>query len=395
MSTPDLYCNECGAANPRGATICFACQHALTPFPIPDTPAAPISAGPVQIQINLSSGSLKMVQIHEFPTATNLLHERYHVLAKVGTGGFGAVYKARDTQNRNRLVAIKAIELDTLSAAQSIEATDTFNRELGLLSTLEHPNLPRIHENFIDATHWYLVMDFIDGEPLDAYLQQTAQSSLPLKEVMEIALQLCDVLHYLHCCKPPIIFRDVKPANIMLTPGGKLYLIDFGIARRFKPGQSKDTTPLGSPGFAAPEQYGKAQTTTRSDIYGLGATLYFLLTGYDPASSPFNLPPLRSLHPTLPEPLAQLMTSMLELDPAKRPVSIAAARAIFLNYVPPTHRNVVLSSPRHASMQHMAPSLASIRQLRLDKLAQILIILIVILVLLGICVLSSYGPFIN
>ncbi|MEO9031507.1 MAG: serine/threonine-protein kinase, partial [Ktedonobacteraceae bacterium] len=293
----DLYCNECGAANPRQATTCCACQRPLDLSPVQDTPAVPTPAGPVQIQFNLSSGSMTMIQLQQPQATQNLLHERYQVLAKVGTGGFGAVYKARDTGNRNRLVAIKAIELDTLSASQSIEATDTFNRELGLLSTLEHPNLPHIYEHFIDATHWYLVMDFIDGAPLDEHLQQVAEDRLPLKEVIEIALQLCDVLHYLHQCKPPVIFRDVKPANIMLTPGGKLYLIDFGIARRFKPGQVKDTTPLGSPGFAAPEQYGKSQTTTRSDIYGLGATLYFLLTGYDPANSPFHLPPILSLCP--------------------------------------------------------------------------------------------------
>ncbi|MGH2508980.1 MAG: serine/threonine protein kinase, partial [Ktedonobacteraceae bacterium] len=296
-------------------------------------------------------------------------------------------YKARDTRNRNRLVAIKSIELDTLSAAQSIEATDTFNRELGLLSTLEHPNLPHIHEHFIDATHWYLVMDFIDGEPLDEYLQQIATGYLPLTEVIEIALQLCDVLQYLHQCKPPIIFRDVKPANMILTPGGRLYLIDFGIARRFKPGQSKDTTPLGSPGFAAPEQYGKAQTTTRSDIYGLGATLYFLLTGYDPASSPFNMPAILSLCPALPEPLAQLITSMLALDSTNRPASIAAVRTILLDHAPLTHH--------HTPQTVQSPASALIRRQRLDKIIQILIMVIVIIVLLAICIFSSYNPFIN
>src|SRR6185312_17225038 len=144
-----------------------------------------------------------------------LLHGRYNVLSQVGTGGFGAVYKARDLQTNGRMVAIKAIELDTLSASQAIEATDTFNRELSLLSNLDHPHLPTIYEHFIDETHWYLVMDFIDGEPLDEYLQQIQTTSLPLKQVLNIGTQLCDVLRYLHQLQPPVIFRDLKPANIM------------------------------------------------------------------------------------------------------------------------------------------------------------------------------------
>jgi serine/threonine protein kinase len=267
-----------------------------------------------------------------------LLHDRYEIVGQAGTGGFGAVYKARDTVNNNRLVAIKAIELDTLSASQAIEATDTFNRELRLLSSLDHTHLPTIHEHFLDATHWYLVMDFIDGEPLDEYLKLLHEPCLSFREVVDIGLQLCDVLGYLHRCHPPIIFRDVKPANIMRTPGGRIYLIDFGIARRFTPGQKRDTTPLGSPGFAAPEQYGKAQTTARTDIYGLGATLYFLLTGYDPAATPFHLPPLLSLCSALPPPLAELITSMLALDPDQRPPDMAAIQQELFSYMPVTYR---------------------------------------------------------
>lgn len=355
MQTPDIYCDECGAANSRHAATCFACQRPLNLSLASQelgVPKIPDFSGPVQIHLDLSSGSLNMTQLQPAQASLPLLQGRYEVLSKVGIGGFGAVYKARDTHKHNRMVAIKAIELNTLSASQAIEATDTFNRELGLLSTLEHANLPCIYEHFIDATHWYLVMNFIDGEPLDMYLQQVNEGCLPLKEVTSIALQLCDVLHYLHQLKPPIIFRDVKPANILLTPGGRIYLIDFGIARRFKPGQTRDTTPLGSPGFAAPEQYGKAQTTPRSDIYSLGATLYFLLTGYELANTPFHLPPILSLCPDLPRPLATLITSMLALDPLKRPTSIIAVRNVVLNYTPVARR----SAPRSLQMPAPAPA---------------------------------------
>lgn len=358
MDTTDRYCDECGAANTREATICFACARPLdapsTRWPEHDrreeaASDAQVSAAPVYMQITLSANAqttIQLVQSQPQQPTMPLLHDRYRVLSQVGTGGFGAVYKARDLQANGRMVAIKAIELDTLSASQAIEATDTFNRELGLLSSLDHPHLPTIYEHFIDETHWYLVMDFIDGEPLDEYLQQIQTTSLPLKQVLNIGTQLCDVLRYLHQLHPPVIFRDLKPANIMRTPGGRLYLIDFGIARRFKPGQTRDTTPLGSPGFAAPEQYGKAQTTPRSDIYSLGATLYFLLTGYDPATTPFHLPPIRTLCPTLPEPLAELITAMLARDPAERPASIAAVQQVLNNYGPSTRHTTVLAQSR-------------------------------------------------
>lgn len=389
MQTPDLYCDECGAANSRTATNCFACQHPLKSAQVgfeQDTslPAPRIdSSAPFQIEINLSSGTMTMIQVQQPQIELNLLHDRYMILEKVGTGGFGAVYKARDIRNLDRLVAIKAIELDTLSASQAIEATDTFNRELSLLSSLDHWHLPHVYEHFIDATHWYLVMDFIDGEPLDEYLQQIQQTSLPLHEVVNIGLQLCDVLRYLHQLKPPIIFRDVKPANIMRTPGGHLYLIDFGIARRFKRGQARDTTPLGSPGFAAPEQYGKAQTTTRSDLYGLGATLYYLLTGYDPASTPFNLPDISTLCTDLPEPLAELITSMLALDAYNRPESILAVQQVLARYVAREERSVP-SMPR-SGVAAVQPGLTG----HFGYAINLFIAVIVILFILALCMLST------
>jgi len=341
MQPPHLFCDECGAANPCDALACFACGYPLAPSLAPEQTAAQAPDPTLYLQFTLSPDSpplVRLIQEVAPVSTTRLLHNRYEIVGRAGTGGFGAVYKARDTCNNNRLVAIKAIELDTLSASQAIEATDTFNRELQLLSRLDHAHLPTIYKHFLDATHWYLVMDFIDGEPLDDYLTLIDEPCLPLREVIDIGLQLCDVLRYLHQCHPPIIFRDVKPANIMRTPGGRIYLIDFGIARRFTPGQKRDTTPLGSPGFAAPEQYGSAQTTARTDIYGLGATLYFLLTGYDPATTPFHLPPLLSLCPTLPAPLAVLITSMLALDPDQRPADMAAIQQVLFGYTSITYR---------------------------------------------------------
>src|SRR5258708_20220721 len=131
-------------------------------------------------------------------------------------------------------------------------------------------------------------MEFNEGETREEHLRKLKDRKLPVEKVLDIGVQLGNVLEYLHMRQPAIIFRDLKPTNVMLTVYGHVYLIDFGIALHFKPGQAKDTTALGSTGYAAPEQYGKAQTTPRADIYALGATLHQLLTGEDPADTPFQ-----------------------------------------------------------------------------------------------------------
>src|SRR5215471_3106861 len=287
LSSP-LYCNNCGAANQGQAERCFVCEASLhTPAKVP------------------------------------LLKERYRMLVPVGQGGFGAVYKVEDTRDGNRLLAMKEINLSALTAQEAIEATGAFNREVHLLSDLTHPNLPRIYDHFTDREHWYLVMDFIEGETLEQYLDRTRSGRLPLQEVLDIGIQLCTVLDYLHTREPSIIFRDLKPANVMRTSAGHLYLIDFGIARHFKPGQPRDTVPLGSPGYAAPEQYGRAQTTPRADIYGLGALLHLLLSGTDPADRPLHFAPLSLGEDAPRRELAELVMQMVELDASQRPQSIA------------------------------------------------------------------------
>jgi serine/threonine protein kinase len=217
---------------------------------------------------------------------------------------------------------VKEMSARGLTPAEVQEATEAFRREALLLARLSHPNLPRIYEQFEEDGRWYLVMDFIEGQTLEEYLARCA-GSLPVKEALQIGVQLTNVLGYLYSRQPPIVFRDLKPSNVMRTPDGQVYLIDFGIARLFKPGQQKDTIAFGSPGFAAPEQYGKAQTTPRSDIYSLGALLHYLLTGIDPSDTPFRFTPL-----TMPRPagLSTLIERMVDLDAAKRPATMELVR---------------------------------------------------------------------
>ena len=303
---PYLFCDTCGAANRVQATFCKACGQPL--------------------HIAITNGATSSSTLTGLLSHQHLLKQRYMVLAQVGRGGFGAVYKAADTQFGNRLVAIKEMSQSNMNAQELLEATLSFKREALMLAGLTHPNLPRIYEQFMDNGRSYLVMDFIDGKTLESHLTDLGHTRLPIAKTLTIGVQLCDVLNYLHSRQPSIIFRDLKPANVMLTLTGHVYLIDFGIARHFKPGQSKDTTALGSTGYAAPEQYGKSQTTVRADIYSLGATLHQLVTGHDPSDSPFTFAPVMLTDmPTLAG-LDTLLATMVSVDINKRPATILAVK---------------------------------------------------------------------
>ncbi len=299
MARITVFCAHCGAANEADATACFACGRA---------PGKPESAAR--------------------EAEERLVKERYRPVRQVGTGGFGAVYLAEDLLAGKKQVALKEIRLAGLSAQEMIEATDAFNREVSLLPGLRHGHLPRVYDHFTDAQHWYVIMEFIAGETLESYVQKVPGWRLPVEVALDMGIQLADVLDYLHSRQPPIIFRDLKPANIMRTPTGHLYLIDFGIARIFKPGQPRDTIAFGSPGYAPPEQYGKAQTTARADLYSLGATLHFLLSGDDPANTPFSFAPFAPSLAAQPgmASLQRLIMQMVELDAAKRPESALAVK---------------------------------------------------------------------
>jgi tetratricopeptide (TPR) repeat protein len=292
MATQEQVCESCGNVNVLTARFCQFCG--------------------LQLPFQHVTGSL--------PEQT-LLNGRYELIARVGQGGMGAVYKAIDTRFDNRAIAIKEMSRAGLSSDHAQEAEDAFERESNLLSKLMHPNLPRIYDHFPGHERSYLVMDFIEGQTLEEYLEQEGSGSVSLEYVLNWGQQLCDVLDYLHTQQPPIIFRDLKPSNVMISSGKHIFLIDFGIARVFKPGQSHDTVALGSPGFAAPEQYGKAQSTPRSDIYSLGALLHCLLTGVDPSEQPFFFKPAADLNPSVPTELSDLLQRMLAMDADKRPGS--------------------------------------------------------------------------
>ena len=252
----------------------------------------------------------------------SILIQRYLILQVVGRGGMSAIYLALDMRTNRRRVAIKEMSQENLDDAERQAAMARFEQEMRLLSTLSHPNLPRIYDAFGAGGRSFLVMDYIDGKNLLQLLQEAGQP-LSVDQMLHYADQLCDVLSYLHGQRPPIIFRDLKPMNVMVTQEGRIYLIDFGIARFFKEGQSQDTIALGSPGYAPPEQHGGGQTSPRSDLYALGATLHCCLTNRDPYHAPerFSFAPVRQFNPQVPEALDALIMSLLALDENQRPAS--------------------------------------------------------------------------
>ncbi|MGE0495820.1 MAG: serine/threonine-protein kinase [Vulcanimicrobiota bacterium] len=255
--------------------------------------------------------------------AGDLLSDRYEIEKVLGQGGMGAVYLARDTRIPTRW-AVKEMSDAFADPAERDEAVETFKAEARILSGLNHPNLPRITDHFSDEGRQYLVMDFVEGVTLEAMLEE--QKQLPVATVIDLAIQITEVLDYLHTRDKPVIFRDFKPGNVMVTPEGKAKLIDFGIARHFSSGKSSDTRALGTPGYAAPEQYGKGQSDPRTDIYALGATLYQALTGHDPTENPFVFPAFREQRPEVPEALEAIILRCVSLKADERFPTASALR---------------------------------------------------------------------
>ena len=290
----ELVCPSCGTRNVATARFCHQCA----------TPLAGATS-----QVGLGTGLLP---------PQSMLANRYIIFQKVGQGGMGAVYQATDTRLGHKPVAVK--EMSDAAITDPLEkqqARQAFEQEAQMLATLNHPNLPRVTDNFSEGGKQYLVMDFIEGQALEEVLNQTP-GFLDEEVVVDWGVQLCEVLDYLHRQQLPVIFRDLKPANIMLDRDGKVKLIDFGIARLFKPGKAADTASFGTAGYAPPEQYGKGQTDARSDIYALGATLHNLLTKHDPAQTPFHFPPVRSLNSNVSGAVDQAILRAVAQNPNQR-----------------------------------------------------------------------------
>jgi serine/threonine protein kinase len=241
-----------------------------------------------------------------------LLDGRYRIDRELGGGGMGTIYLAEDTRLGHIACAIKEMTDAFPAVSDRQYAVERFLSEALMLAKLSHPRIPRVTDHFVESGRYYLVMDYVDGENLEYVLAHEGRPGLPASLVFDWGLQILDVLTYLHEQKQPVIFRDLKPTNIMQRrTDGSLVLMDFGIARLFAPTQA--ATMTGTPGYAAPEQY-QGLAVSGSDLYALAATLHHLLTGRDPQKgTPFTFPPVRSLNVALSPALEPVVTKALSL----------------------------------------------------------------------------------
>lgn len=249
----------------------------------------------------------------------SVIDGKYKILNKVGQGGMSVVYMAIN-EKANKTWAVKEVRKDGVLDFEAVK--QGLVAEIDILKKLSHPNLPSIIDVIDTADSFIIIMDYIQGNSLNKSLEE--YGAQPQEYVIEWAKQLCDVLGYLHTRERPIIYRDMKPANIMLKPDGNVTLIDFGTAREFKEKNLADTTCLGTVGYAAPEQFGgMGQTDARTDIYCLGATMYHLVTGCNPSEPPYEIKPIRQINPTLSSGLERIIEKCTQRNPDDRYQSAA------------------------------------------------------------------------
>ena len=248
-----------------------------------------------------------------------ILDGKYEIWKEVGRGGMSIVYLARDNR-LNKQWAVKEIKNDGSKSAQTL--LKGLEREANILKNVDHAVLPRIVDIINQEGTIYVVMDFIEGETISDRLKK--EGAQPQELVIEWGMQLASALDYLHNMNPPVIYRDMKPSNVMIKPEGGVKLIDFGTAKEYVIENNADTTALGTRGYAAPEQFGDAQgrgiynTDARTDIYNLGATLYHIVTGMNPCEPPYEIKPIRTWNPNLSTGLEKIITKCTQADPNDR-----------------------------------------------------------------------------
>jgi serine/threonine protein kinase len=276
----------------------------------------------------------------------DLLQDRYEIQEIVGMGGMGAVYRARDKNFKAiRLVAIKEMISQVTDAIVRKNIFQIFEREANILATLRHPAIPRIYDYFTISERAYLVLEYIHGKNLEQLLAET-QGFFPEEQILSWAVELCDVLDYLHAHKPePIIFRDVKPSNIMSTLQNHIVLVDFGIAKVFESGQKN--TMVGTQGYSPPDQY-RGEATPKVDIYALGATLHHLLTLRDPQlEAPFSFGEraIREINPNCSIEFSAVVERSLQYKPEERYESASEMKDALINVARKTGTLLHLSIP--------------------------------------------------
>lgn len=249
-----------------------------------------------------------------------IIDDKYEILTLIGQGGMSKVYLARD-RRLNKQWAVKEIQKKARDKNNEVVVQSAI-AEANMIKQLDQPSIVRIVDIIDNPDVIYIIEDYIEGETLNTILEENGAQ--PQELVIEWAMQICEALEYLHTRKPAIIYRDMKPSNVMLKPDGNIKIIDFGIAREYKEQSLADTVSLGTKGYAAPEQFGgKGQTDARTDVYCLGVTLYHLVTGHSPCDPPYEIYPIRHWNPQLDPGLEAVIEKCTQLNPNDRYQSCA------------------------------------------------------------------------
>ncbi|MBI2264491.1 MAG: protein kinase [Armatimonadetes bacterium] len=286
-----MYCPDCGRDNRDSAKFCIACGCSIGS----QTP------GLTAIAVTLCPGMV--------------LQARYEIKKLLKSGGMGSVYLAADLR-LGIYCAVKDLRHVYQDPRELQEARDRFEREARTLAKLQHPRLPGARDHFEEKGSFYFVMDYVEGEDLEAIQKREAPNGFPEERVKKIACEVLEILEYLHTLNPPVVYRDLKPSNIMIRRQDKaVVLIDFGIARAVHSNATKKTA-IGTEGYAPPEQY-RGNPEPRSDLYALGATMHHLLTGVEP-TVPFHFDPTRIRRPDVSVQMETVVSKALEMDPEKR-----------------------------------------------------------------------------
>src|SRR2546423_537138 len=362
--TAEAFCSKCGSEHPDASNDskksngsaepssgASAAPAASSPEP-PESPEAAANSGerdlissdsiggtptgelPIQVKQTTKKGSTggRQATIKQLDPGS-VLNTRYEIVRRIGGGGMGAVYLAKDRNLGDAPRAVKEMVEAHLDPKQHEKAIGDFKRESLLLTSLEHPSIPTIYDYFYDESlgRFYLVMKFISGGDLASRLRNAPGGKIDEKTITDWGMQTADVLEYLHSRPKPIIYRDLKPANLMIDGNtGRIMVIDFGIARWVKQ-EEKGVTAVGTMGYAPPELFG-GRVEPRSDVYSLGATMFHLLTGSDPQDNPILIfdfaknPRPRQIAPSLSSEMEQILMRSVEYKPEDRFASAGAMR---------------------------------------------------------------------
>lgn len=309
-----INCRYCGSKNALGSKYCFECGAPLVSHTNPNHNVQKTSSA-VRSRQNYRPQEEETEGPAPLPPNT-VLQGRYQITKRIGQGGMGAIYLADDLRFSQRVAVVKEMLDHFQDPEQRRIATNNFDREAEMLANLKHPGIPEVYDRFTEGNRHYLVMEYVNGADLEQRLMNQDNEPFNEADVLDWSVQICEILHYLHRQNPPIVYRDMKPANLILNEEGRIYVVDFGIARHFNP--TKKGTMIGTQGYAPPEQY-RGQVEPRSDIYALAATMHHLLTGRDPqAEAPFTFPSVRELNARISPQTDKIITRCLSMEPEGR-----------------------------------------------------------------------------